>query len=168
MSAFLVCLYVDSISQEITNNATIENAFAGQMNTEDLSSMKQGVYYLGNGQMKAIRIGSGASSDFDEMESEMHQRMKDYSARYKISYRVLTTEKTPAGIGFYPRLVITYEIFQTNGLPYVSPREKTQSRDALIAELKKLKELVDLEILTDEEFQNQAKPIKEKIKNLSF
>jgi len=31
-----------------------------------------------------------------------------------------------------------------------------------------LKELVDLEILTDEEFQNQAKPIKEKIKNLSF
>ena len=168
MAAFLVCSYVDLISQEITNNATIENAFAGQMNTEDLSSMKQGVYYLGNGQMKAIRIGSGASSDFDEMESEMHQRMKNYSAQNNISYKVLTTEKTPAGIGVYPRLVITYEIFQTNGLPYVSPQEKIQSRDALIVELKKLKELLDLEILTDEEFESQARPLKNKIKSLSL
>jgi hypothetical protein len=163
---FLLILSTNAYSQSNVNNQTTSVDISGSKSAIELANTaakEQGFYTLGNGQYKVVKVGGSGFVKLSTLKKRAEEQMQIFSNNNRLTYKVLNIEEQKQSIGVFPKVTITYQLFDSTGNVYMTKEDKEKSRDAIISELKKLKELLDLGIITQDEFDKKAALLKKSI-----
>lgn len=168
MKNILLLLMISSSAfcQNVTNNQTTSVDISGSKSAVELANSaakEQGFYSLGNGQYKVVKVGGSGFVKLSTLKKRAEEQMQIFSNNNRLTYKVLNIEEQKQSIGVFPKVTITYQLFDSTGNIYITKEDKSKNKDAIINELKKLKELLDLGIITQDEFDKKAALLKKSI-----
>lgn len=124
----------------------------------ELQKKEEGIKMLESGLHINIAIGDNKSTKLNKIEERCIQEIKVQSEIFDTDYEIIEIKHTEYNKRILARVEITFRLLNTEGLIIGSTIEELKSS------LAELKELLDLGIFSEEEYNKSAEPIKETIK----
>ena len=154
----LLLLFIPLISfgQDITN-LSLERTPIYQKKTEGVFYFKEGVFY-------AVSVANSGFTSIKKMTRQAEEQMENFAKNNKYKYELIKVDEEKGGLGKYTTSINWYKVYELDG-SLVSNKVneeavKEPSKNNAIEELKKLKELLDLDLITKEEFDKKSKELK--------
>jgi len=155
------------------NNVNVKNStkIEGPKTNGQIMVENEGMSYLGEGLYRMQQTGSTDMAGYKRQVKKALASIKSHSDGLGLNYKIISQEKRkiPGGIGI-PRAIINFMLLNKDGSPYESEEDKKlKIKDAqlekeyAIEQLKELKGLLDLGLLTQEEFDKKAAELKKVI-----
>ena len=149
-----------SLGQDITN-LSIERTPLYQKKTEGVFYFKEGIYY-------AVSVANSGFTRIEKMTKEAAEQMEKFAKNNNYKYELIKVDEEKGGLGKYTTSINWYKGYELDGSLVGSKFSKNVAQDPsidssknnAIEELKKLKELLDLELITKEEFDERSKELK--------
>ena len=163
MKKLLILLFIPlvSFSQDL-KDLSVERSKA-------FTKKVEGVYYHKNGVFKVVAVGGSGFTSINRMIRKADKQMNEFATQNNYTYKLIKTDKERGGPGIYTTAISWFFVYKSDGSLVIDKdegKEKTtkkssnDSRNNAIEELKQLKELLDLEIITKEEFEGKSKELK--------
>ena len=154
----LLLLFIPLVSfgQDITN-LSLERTPIYQKKTEGVFYFKEGVFY-------AVSVANSGFTSIKKMTRQAEEQMENFAKNNKYKYELIKVDEEKGGLGKYTTSINWYKVYELDG-SLVSNKVneeavKEPSKNNAIEELKKLKELLDLDLITKEEFDKKSKELK--------
>ena len=136
-----------------TNNAWVQAA--------NMKAEGEGISYIGSGTYRIQQTGKTDISSYKRQVKKAKEKILSFVGGQGYSYKIINEEKDNVPVGYgVARTVIKFKMFDKNGNVVISEIDKKDNRKKIIAQLKELKELLDLGILTKEEYDKSANELK--------
>jgi len=129
-----------------TTNLSVVSGYAGQFTEEGLRSMGSGTYLV-------TKVGSTGFVGLRTLEKRAMKHIEEFCARKSYKYEIVDVSKKKQGIGVFPKVTITFRLKNQDG-SYVVTKEDAKKQ------LLELKEFLDMGIITQEEYDKKAAPLK--------
>jgi len=142
------------------NNTNIKVGNSSPMELANNAAKAQGMFLLGEGKYKIVQVGSTGFTSLKKLKKRALEQITNFASSNSLTFKEVDVQLLKAGIGVFPKAEITYALSNSDGTPYLSKEEKSRNREKAIAELKSLKELYDLGLLTKEEFDQKSESLK--------
>jgi hypothetical protein len=154
----LLLLFIPLVSfgQDITN-LSLERTPIYQKKTEGVFYFKEGIFY-------AVSVANSGFTSIKKMTRQAEEQMENFAKNNKYKYELIKVDEEKGGLGKYTTSINWYKVYELDG-SLVSNKVneeaiKEPSKNNAIEELKKLKELLDLDLITKEEFDKKSKELK--------
>ena len=161
----LYFLLFHSIAYSQNNNSTqsTNNQFVGSRSAMDLANdaaKEQGVYPIGNGKYKVVKVGGSGFVSLSTLKKRAEKQIIFFTEKNYLTYKLLNLEEQKSTIGVFPKVVATYQLYDSTGKIYLTNEEKVTARESSIRELKQLKELLDLGLISRDDFEKKSAPLR--------
>lgn len=134
-------------SQVETNvDVSINSGFQGQF-------ADRGIKDLGNGMYSINEVGGTGFISLKKLEKRARQKIIEFTKSNNYTYEVKTVDRFKMSFGVVPKVLITFQVKNQDGSAVLNKDEATKR-------LLELKEFLDLGIITQEEFDDRAAPLK--------
>ena len=138
----------------------------------------EGVFYLGNGQYKIVKIGRGALAGIKTLGKRIEKEIKVLSAKYNLKYELIDSQESKklSGQQGVQKLELTYKLYSMDGSLALNENlgiiklsdeqikeneiQTEENKDKAIKKLKELKELLDMDLITKDEFDKESFKLK--------
>ena len=138
----------------------------------------EGVFYLGNGQYKIVKIGRGALAGIKTLGKRIEKEIKVLSAKYNLKYELIDSQESKklSGQQGVQKLELTYKLYSMDGSLALNENlgiiklsdeqikeneiQAEENKDKAIKKLKELKELLDMDLITKDEFDKESFKLK--------
>ena len=138
----------------------------------------EGVFYLGNGQYKIVKIGRGALAGIKTLGKRIEKEIKVLSAKYNLKYELIDSQESKklSGQQGVQKLEQTYKLYSMDGSLALNENlgiiklsdeqikeneiQAEENKDKAIKKLKELKELLDMDLITKDEFDKESFKLK--------
>jgi hypothetical protein len=138
--------------------AAIKKKKAKTAAEKELQKKDEGIRIIEPGLYVNISIGDKKSTSLIKLEERCIQEIKIESQVFDTDYEIIDTKITKYKKRILARVEITFRLLNTEGLIIGSTIEELKFM------LTDLKELIDLGIISEEEYNKEAEPIKETLK----
>jgi len=138
--------------------ASIKRKKAKKAAEKDLQKKEEGIRMIEPGVYVNIAIGDKKSTKLIKLEERCTQEIKIESEIFDTDYEIIDTKITKYKKRILARVEITFRLLNTEGLIIGSTIQELKFM------LTDLKELIDLGIISEEEYNKEAEPIKETLK----
>ena len=119
-----------------------------------------GVKYLGDGEYKMTKVYDNGWSKRKKIQIKVNEDLETFSNNKNAdSYRVINTELARNGLDWW-RADVVFNLIDDNGDVILNKDDAKADKKAAKQELLDLKELLDMGIITQEEFNTKAKELK--------
>jgi hypothetical protein len=147
----LLLLFVPLVSfgqVDIENNVevNVNSGLAGQGANRGLKNLGKGIYSITN-------VAGSSWVSIKKVEKRARQEVIDFSTSNNYNYEIVTVERFKGNLTFLPKVIITFQVTNQDGSVVISKDEATKR-------LLELKNFLDLGIITQEEFDERAEPLK--------
>ena len=155
----LLCLPIIGFGQ---NQSVQINARGTQMQAAALKNFSdqkklEGMRYLGSGEHKIIVIGSTGFHSIKKLKKNAILKIEEFTEKQNASYEITSVQEFKFAFGTaLPQVDITFKVFDQNGELILNKKD----REEAVKELKSLKELLDLGLISKEEFDSKAVKLK--------
>ena len=140
-----------------SNNSGVIGVLNGQRD-------KQGTYYQGNGEYVIVQVGNTFRTNVDKMERDALVIAEEITQlKGASSYRKTSAEKTKASVGKFAQVKVGIQLIDALGIAFLDKEEQKESAKKKLIELNEFK---NLGILSQEEFDKAAEPLKKIILDL--
>jgi len=148
---FLILLFIPFVSfgqVDIENNVevNVNSGLAGQGANRGLKNLGKGIYSITN-------VAGSSWVSIKKVEKRARQEVIDFSTSNNYNYEIVTVERFKGNLTFLPKVIITFQVTNQDGSVVISKDEATKR-------LLELKNFLDLGIITQEEFDERAEPLK--------
>ena len=164
--------------------AALGNFYAKYGEQMKAQKAREGVKYLGNGRYELTKIlGTGLVGVQKSIKKAKKELMKfvakmNVDKKMNLSSKISNETGKKGVMGVYSEATINFELVDNNGVVYVDEIEESKykeiklaegddlkkiERKEAIAKLKEYKELLDLEIITQEEYDKHKSELLDKI-----
>ncbi len=137
--------FSNSYSQNNIGNALILNSRVEQMKEE-------GISYLGQSEYLLVEIGSTGFTGMKRIIKDATKKLEDFAKQSNAEYEIIHSEEFKSVIPL-PKIKITFRLLNKDGSSMLKKEEVTQR-------LLDLKKLLDAGVITQEEFDKSAAPLK--------
>ena len=156
LTLLLLLIPILSFGQDITN-LSLERTPIYQKKTEGVFYFKEGIFY-------AVSVANSGFTSIKKMTRQAEEQMENFAKNNKYKYELIKVDEEKGGLGKYTTSINWYKVYELDG-SLVSNKVneeaiKEPSKNNAIEELKKLKELLDLDLITKEEFDKKSKELK--------
>jgi hypothetical protein len=143
----IIFIYMLSVSysQNNINNALILHSRAEQLKAE-------GITHLGNSEYLCVEIGNTGFSRMLSIQSDALKKIRYFANQHNAKYEIISTQEFRTKIPL-PKVKINFRLLNQDGTPIIGKEESAKR-------LLDLKELLDADIITQEEFEKSAAPLK--------
>ena len=158
----LLLLFIPLVSfgQDITN-LSLERTPLYQKKTEGVFYFKDGIYY-------SVAAANTGFTRIKKMTKDAEEQMKIFAKNNRYTYELIKVDEEKGGLGKFTTSINWYRVFNPDGslvsnmvnVEKLSNQSSNELKNNAIEELKKLKELLDLELITKEEFDKKSKELK--------
>lgn len=156
----LIFIPLVSLGQDITN-LSLERTPLYQKKTEGVFYFKEGIFY-------AVSVANSGFTKIKKMTKQAEEQMENFAKNNNYKYELIKIDEEKGGLGKYTTSINWYKVYELDGSLVGSKSRKeveqnqqiNNSKNYAIEELKKIKELLDLELITKEEFDIKAKELK--------
>ena len=101
------------------------------------------------------------------MSEKAIRHFKAFADPKNCTFEIISKVKTPPKLGRNPKATVTFKLYNNNGTLAINAEERNQQtqtrldlKEEAIIEVKRLKELLDLGIITQEEFDKKVGELK--------
>jgi len=128
-----------------------------------------GIEYLGEGIYSSQYTGGTGYASLKKMSEKAIRNFKAVADAKNCTFEILSKVKTPTKLGRNPKATVIFKLYNKNGTLAITAEERNQKTQATdtkgeaILELKRLKEILDLGIITQKEFDKKASELKKVI-----
>tara|TARA_B110000238_G_scaffold196770_1_gene238157 strand:- start:557 stop:1039 length:483 start_codon:yes stop_codon:yes gene_type:complete len=122
------------------------------------TQMEQGVYSNKDGTITVVEVGASGFVSLKTLDKRADKTMVEYAERNKINYKFISATSRKAAVWVYPKVSRTYQILNSDG-------SKLVTKEMAINRIKEYNELLKLNVLTQEEYDNVTKEFKEILLN---
>ena len=137
--------FSNSYSQNNIGNALILNSRVEQMKEE-------GISYLGQSEYLLVEIGNTGFTGMKRIIKDATKKLEDFAKQSNAEYEIIHSEEFKSVIPL-PKIKITFRLLNKDGSSMLKKEEVTQR-------LLDLKKLLDAGVITQEEFDKSAAPLK--------
>ena len=116
---------------------------------------EQGMFELGRGQYKIVKVGGSGFVSLSTLRKRVEEQISVFATNNNLTFKLINTEEQKTSFGIFPKVTSTYQMFDSNGNFFLSEEDKAKERDRVIKELKQMKELFDLGLITKEDFETK-------------
>ena len=122
---------------------------------------EEGVKYLGNGKYKIIVINDNGFKRKKKFNLQVNESIQQFANNNgATNYEILYTQLTkPSGL-LYWRGEVDFNLLDNSGNLIIAKKESSANKKDAKQELLDLKDLLDMGIITQEEFNKKAKELK--------
>jgi hypothetical protein len=131
-------------SQDI--NVKVSNGFADQL--------EQGLYDNGDGTITVVEVAGTGFVSLKKLGMRADQTMDEYAQRNRFLYKFISETTRKTSVGVFPKCARTYQITNPDGSAIIT-------KEMAIEKIKELKELLDLGIISQEDFDKKTIEYKE-------
>ena len=162
----LLLLFIPLVSFGQDNNSTNSTNIKIESNNTFVAianklSEGEGIFYKGKGVYTIQQTGKTSMASYKRQVKTALKKIKSYSSGLKLNYEIINTERNHVSLGYgVARATITFKLLNRDGTIAVNELDVDRDRDRAKKELIELKEFLDLGIITQEEFDKKAKPLK--------
>lgn len=162
----IILLFIPLISfgqktTTINNNTDVRVGTSSQAVWAKKKSEGEGTSYLGK---RLYRIQQTASTDIGSYRRQVKKaikKIKSFAAGQGFSYKIINEEKVKVPVGFgVSRCVMTFQLIDKNGNIAISEIDADKERDNARQKLLELKQLKEEGVITQEEYEKAAAPLK--------
>ena len=151
--SILICSYV---GHSQNNNATQSTSISlgGKSGSELIleANKAQGMVALGRGQYEVVQVGANGFVSISAVRKRAEEQISKFATINNLTYKLINSEEQK-GFGLFPKVKSTYQMFDLNGNIFLSDEDKAKERESVIKDLKQIKELFDMGILSKEEYE---------------
>jgi hypothetical protein len=129
-----------------------------------------GIEYLGDGIYTSQYTGGTGYASLKKMSEKAIRNFKALVDPKNCTFEIISKVKTPPKLGRNPKATVTFKLYNKNGTLAITTEERYQQTQIIVdlkeeamLEVKRLKELLDLGIITQEEFDKRATVLKKVI-----
>ena len=174
-TCFLMLFVLNSFAQTQNINVTVKedkgdglneaieanNAAIAAKRAEYREVQKEvGIKYLGNGEYKMTKVYDNGWSKRKKIQIKVNEDLETFSNNKNAdSYKVINTELARNGLDWW-RADVVFNLIDDNGDVILNKDDAKADKKAAKQELLDLKELLDMGIITQEEFNTKAKELK--------
>lgn len=121
-----------------------------------VNQMSQGIYDNKDGTLTVVEVGGTGFVSLNKLRKRADKSILKYADNNNFSYKYLseTTRKTTVGV--FPKVSRVYKIFNLDGSPIIT-------KSTAISKIKEFKELLDMGVISKEEFNDATKKYKEEL-----
>ncbi len=143
--------------QKKLNN--ISNDFANSSLAESMNEQrkKTGIQYLGNGNYKIIEVGSSGFVSLKKLKKRANERLNVFVQKENLKFEVKNVLEFKQSFGVLPKVELEFTVLNQDNTPKLLTEE-------LKFKLNKLKEYLELEVITEIEYNEMADIIKNELK----
>ena len=149
MKHLLTIIFIFSLSISYSQN-NISNALILNSRVEQMK--EKGISYLGQSEYLIVEIGNTGFAQISSVKKKAIKQIEEFSKQYNAKYEIITTEEFPSVIPL-PKVKIIFRLLNQDGTPIIKKEEATER-------LLDLKKLLDAGIITQDEFNKSAAPLK--------
>jgi hypothetical protein len=152
----LLCLPMIGFGQQPINDGYLDEFFISSID----SITEQPIYTM----HKVDRRGIFGNAK--EMRKKVIRKANEFAAKNRMNLEEVSYDIHPIGIlGDWATFTYAFKLVAINQKESNIKKSKDNSKENAINELKKLKELLDLDLITQEEYDKKAKELKQIILN---
>ena len=118
------------------------------------TQMEQGVYNNNDGTITVVEVGGSGFVSLKKLEKRADKTMVEYAERNQINYKFISATSRKMSIGVFPKVSRIYQILNSDG-------SKLVTKELAINRIKEYNELLKLNVITQEEYDNVTKKFKE-------
>jgi len=158
----LLLLFIPLVSfgQDLSD-LKLENLKFGAKRAEGVFLHKEGIY-------RAVAVAGSGFTGINKMVNKTYKLMDDFARQNNYTYKFIKVDKEKGGPGKYTTAISWFYVYDSDGSlqsnkvkeEIINNKSSNDSKNNAIEELKKLKELLDLELITQEEFDIKSKELK--------
>ena len=119
---------------------------------QDLREGTQDINYSGKSTYTVHKESTGPVS-LKRLYKRGIKSIEEWTNSINANYKVINVDNVKAGMGITPKVTITFKLLRKDGSEWLT-------KEDAITKFKELKELLDLGIITQEEFDKKAKELK--------
>jgi hypothetical protein len=126
-----------------------------------------GIEYLGDGIYTSQYTGGTGYASLKKMSEKAIRNFKAFADPKNCTFKIISKVKTRPKLGRNPKATVTFKLYNKDGTLALTTEEKYQQKKTTVdlkeeamLEVKRLKELLDLGIITQEEFDKKAGELK--------
>jgi len=174
MKKLILLLFIPLVSLSQVNND--KDFHDLDLNIEPISGFgvkrTEGVFFEKDGIFKVIAVAGSGFTSINKMMKKAGIMMKRFALDNNYKYKYIKTDKERGGPGKYTTAISWYYVYDKDGFLI---RKKGQKKvkvvytkeqvDNAMSELKRYKELLDLGLITQEEFEIKSEELKKIILN---
>ena len=138
-------------------------SFGQEESTRFLEKKAEGIFYVGNGEYKVIRVGSSGFVSLKRLTKKAEIDMNDFASENQVSVKMVKVDKMKSTFGVYPQVTLYFRAFDKDGNIVLNDEDKKNLKKEAMEELKRLKDLLEMDLLTQEEFDKKAAELKKVI-----
>jgi hypothetical protein len=138
------------------------NIRVGKSPAEILADQKkaEGMTYLGNGEYSLVRVGGSGFISTKKLAKKAIEKIEDIANRANAQYEIINVLEYKSTMGVLPKVDVRYRLLNQDGSSIVSKEESSKNKEEAKKDLLDLKELLELGIITQEEYDKKAKQLK--------
>ena len=121
---------------------------------------EEGVFPLDGGKLQITFVGGTGFVSLKKLQKRCDEKIEEYTKLNNLKYKLLSKEERKTGIGIFPKVSNIFQLYTQDGEIYLSENEKNNSKEKAKKDLLELKELLDLGLITQEEFDKKAVSLK--------
>ena len=174
MKKLILLLFIPLVSlSQVNNDKDFQDL---DLNIEPISGFgvkrTEGVFFEKDGIFKVIAVAGSGFTSINKMMKKAGIMMKRFALDNNYTYKYIKTDKERGGPGKYTTAISWYYVYDKDGFLI---RKKGQKKvkvvytkeqvDNAMSELKRYKELLDLGLITQEEFEIKSEELKKIILN---
>jgi hypothetical protein len=114
---------------------------------------ESGLRTLGSGTFLVTKVGGSGFVSLKSLEKKGNEHIEEFCNRNSYKYEIIDISKQGGGFGAFPKVSITFRIKNQDGSIFMTKEDAKK-------QLLELKDLLDLGIITQEEFDKKAVPLK--------
>ena len=174
MKKLILLLFIPLVSlSQVNNDKDFQDL---DLNIEPISGFgvkrTEGVFFEKDGIFKVIAVAGSGFTSINKMMKKAGIMMKRFSLDNDYSYKYIKTDKERGGPGRYTTAISWYYVYDKDGYLIRKRGQKKvkvvytkEQVDNAMSELKRFKELLDLGLITQKEFEIKSEELKKIILN---
>jgi hypothetical protein len=157
-SVIFFCFFIFSYVNGQNNNNSVVN-ISGNKTIGQLMTEGEGINYKGNYIYSSQKTGSTGFASYKTLLKKAIENIENYCNGQNLSFKIINQEKhsVPLGSGV-PRAMVFFKLLNKDGSNFIT-------KDMASEELLKLKKFLDTGIITEAEFNEKSKELKQIILN---
>ena len=120
----------------------------------------EGMTYLGDGEYSLLKIGGSGFVSTKKLTKKATITIADFAERTNSSFEIITVIESNMTIGVLPKVDVRFRLLDKNGNLILNSEESANKKNQAKKELINLKELLDMDIITKEEYDKKANQLK--------
>ena len=135
----------------------------GQNSANDKKLFKKpdaGVSYISNGDYQSVMAGANGLTSTKKLAKKAKEAANVFAKQNDFTVEFISTDIIKAQFGIYPSATVYFKAFLKDGSLAIQGADIKVAKEEAMEELKRLKNLFEMDLLTQEEFDKKAAELK--------